>query len=126
MYIEGSGGEELPVSYEDHTPSVKPTNFTPKAGNNEALEDFLMQVYQDLFNPTNRKWVIFYLRKGTPLGAISRWNKDHQNLRVVRVENKGSGFVVDWKQNYFRECSEFISDKSTFSKDDKDLSEENS
>ena len=41
------------------------------------------------------------------------------------MEDKGSGFVIDWKENYFRECSEFISDESTFSKDDQDRSEEN-
>ena len=51
MYSEASGGEEPPTSYEGHTPWTKPSNFTPKAGDNEALEDFLMQVYQDLFNP---------------------------------------------------------------------------
>ena len=67
---------------------------------------------------------ILHLGKGTSLRAISKWNKDHQNPRVVRVEDKGSGFVIDWKENYFRECSEFISDESTFSKDDNDLSEE--
>ena len=67
---------------------------------------------------------ILHLEKGTSLRAISKWNKDHQNPRVVRVEDKGSGFVIDWKENYLRECSEFISDESTFSKDDKDLSEE--
>ena len=50
---------------------------------------------------------------------------DHQYARVVRVEDKGSGFVIDWKENCFGECSEFISDESTFSKDDKDRSEEN-
>ena len=127
VYSEASGGEEPPISYEGHTPWAKPSNFTPKAGDNEALEDFLMQVYQDLFNPKNRKWVNDNLTSGErdSLRAISKWNKDHQNPRVVTVEDKGSGFVIDWKENYFRECSEFISDESTFSKDDKDRSEEN-
>ena len=75
---------------------TKPSTFTPKAGDNEALEDFLMQVYQDLFNPKNRKWVNDNLTSGerVSLRAISKWNKDHQNLRVVRVEDKGSGFVI--------------------------------
>ena len=68
---------------------------------------------------------ILRLMKGIPLELLSKWNKDHQNPRVVRVEDKGSGFVIDWKENYFRECSECISDESTFSKDDKDRSEEN-
>ena len=91
VYSEASRGEELPVSYEGHTPWAKPSNFTPKAGDNEALEDFLMQVYQDLFNPKNRKWVNDNLTSGErdSLRAISKWNKDHQNPRVVRVEDKG-------------------------------------
>ena len=64
VYIEGSGGEELPVSYEGHTTWVKPSNFTHKAGDNEGIEDFLMQVYQDLFNPQNRKWMNDNLTSG--------------------------------------------------------------
>ena len=91
VYVEGSREEELPVSYEGHTPWVKPSNFTPKADDNEALEDFLMQVYQDLFNPQNRKWVNDNLTSGErdSFRAISKWNKDHQNPRVLRVEDKG-------------------------------------
>ena len=45
VYSEASGGEEPPVSYEGHTLWAKHSNFTPEAGDNEALEDFLMQVY---------------------------------------------------------------------------------
>ena len=127
VYSEASGVEEPPISYEGHTQWARPSNFTPKAGDNEALEYFLMQVYQYLFNHKNRKWVNDNLTSGErdSLRAISKWNKDHQNPRVVRVEDKGSGFVIDWKENYFRECSEFISDESTSSKDHKDRSEEN-
>ena len=25
------------------------------------------------------------------------WNRDRNNSRVIRVEDKGSSFVVDWK-----------------------------
>ena len=80
VYSEALGGEEPPISYEGHTPWAKPSNFTPKAGDNEALEDFLMQVYQDLFNPKNRNWVNDNLSSGErdSLRAISKGNKDHQ------------------------------------------------
>ena len=43
----------------------------------------------------------------------------------MRVEDKGSSFVIDWRSKYLKECSEFIADQSTFSEDDKDLSEDN-
>ena len=66
----------------------------------KLLRIFLMQVYQELFNPQNRKWVNDNLTsdKRDSLRAIGKWNKDHQNPRVVRVEDKGSGFVIDWKK----------------------------
>ena len=59
------------------------------------------------------------------LKRICRWNKEYDNPRVVRVEDKGSSFVIDWRSKYLKECSEFIADQSTFSEDDKDLSEDN-
>ena len=33
------------------------SEFVPKVGENGALDEFLIQVYWDLFNPKNRKWV---------------------------------------------------------------------
>ena len=54
-----------------------------------------------------------------------RWNKEYDNPLVVRMEDKGSSFVIDWRHKYLKECSEFIADQSTFSKDDRDLSENN-
>ena len=86
-----------------------------------------MQVYQDLFNPQNRKWVKDNLtvEERDSLKRICRWNKESDNLRVVRVEDKGSSFVIDWRSKYLKECSEIIADQSTFSEDDKDLSEDN-
>ena len=59
------------------------------------------------------------------LKRICRWNKEYDNPRVVRVEDKGSSFVIDWRSKYLKECSEFIADQSTFSEDDKDVSEDN-
>ena len=52
------------------------------------------------------------------------WNRDRNNSRVIRVEDKGSSFVVDWKTNYFERCDEYIGDTTTFRLDDRDLSAE--
>ena len=38
------------------------------------------------------------------------WNGDENNPRVIRVEDKGSSFVVDWKTNYFGRCDKYIGD----------------
>ena len=52
------------------------------------------------------------------------WNGDENNPRIIRVEDKGSSFVVDWKTNYFGRCDKYIGDKTTFRSDDKNLSAE--
>ena len=51
VYSEASGGEEPPISYEGHTPWAKPSNFTPKAGDNEVLEDFLCRFIRTYLTP---------------------------------------------------------------------------
>ena len=51
-------------------------------------------------------------------------NRDRNNPRVIRVEDKGSSFVVDWKTNYSERCDEYIRDTTTFRLDDRDLSAE--
>ena len=52
------------------------------------------------------------------------WNKDENNPRVIRVEDKGSSFVVDWKTNYLGRCDEYIRDINIFRSEDRDLSAE--
>ena len=63
------------------------SEFEQQEGENETVEEFLDAVYKDLFNPKNRRFM--------------GWNKDENKLRVIRVEDKGSSFVIDWKTNYF-------------------------
>ena len=45
---------------------------------------------------------------------MSMWNKDPDNPRVIRVEDKGSRFVVDWKETYIRKSMEHLGDNNTF------------
>ena len=54
-----------------------------------------------------------------------KWNGDRANPRVIRVQDKGSCFVVDFKENYVKNHSQYISDKTTFRVDGVDLSQEN-
>ena len=53
---------------------------------------------------------------------MSMWNKDPDNPRVIRVQDKGSRFVVDWKERYIRKSMEHIGDNSTFVCNEVDLS----
>ena len=45
---------------------------------------------------------------------VSMWNRDPDNPRVIRVQDKGSRFVVDWKEAYIRKSVEHIEDNGTF------------
>ena len=121
------GEEEGLIVHKGPTPWERQSEIVPNAGENGALEEFLMQVYWDLFNTKNTKWVKDNLtgEERDSLKRICRWNKEYDNSRVVRVKDKGFSFVKDWRSKYLKECSEFIADQSTFSEDDKDLIEDN-
>ena len=45
---------------------------------------------------------------------MSVWNQDPDNPRVIRVQDNGPRFVVDWKETYIRKSVEHIKDNSTF------------
>ena len=45
---------------------------------------------------------------------MQTWNKDPDNPRVIRVQNKGSRFVVDWKSRYKSKTMEYLQDKNAF------------
>ena len=109
-------------------PWEKQSNFDPPPGENEVLEDFLTQVFQYLFNPKNSRKFVDNLTKEErgALKEISKWNGDRTNPRVSRVQDKGSCFVVDFKEKYVKNHCQYISDKGTFRVDGVDLSQENS
>ena len=108
------------------TPWKKNSEFEPQAGENETVQEFLDAAYKDLFDPKKRRYV-----KGNSsreergsLREFMGWNRNRNNPRVIRVEDKGSRFVVDWKTDHFERCDEYIGDTTTFRSDDRDLSEE--
>ena len=59
------------------------------------------------------------------LQDMSHWNGDKPNPKVIRVEDKGLCFVVDYKQNYMENHLRYIGDERTFRMDTDDLSQEN-
>ena len=124
--VREQGKEDLEFEYEGPTPWKKNSEFEPYAGENETVEEFLGAVYKDLFNPKNRRYVKDNLsgEERESLIKFMGWNKDENNPRVIRIENKGSSFVVDWKTDYFGRCEEYIKDKNTFRSEDRDLSAE--
>ena len=51
------------------------------------------------------------------------WNKDPESTKVIRVQDKGSRFVVNWKSNYESKTLEYLQDKNTFRQSDEDPNE---
>ena len=92
------------------------SSFSPEPGENTALEKFLFQIYRYLFDPKNeRKFKDnISVEERQSLINIIMWNKDLDNPRVTRVQDKGSRFVVDWKETYIRKSMEHLGDNSTF------------
>ena len=49
---------------------------------------------------------------------MQRWNRDLENPRVIRVQDKGSRFVIDWKSRYKSKTLEHLQDETTFRETD--------
>ena len=80
------------------------------------MEKFLAELYCKLFDPKNRRKVKQNLSREEMLALrkLSTWNKDADCPRVIRVQDKGSKFVIDWKSKYIENISDYIGDRSTF------------
>ena len=92
-------------------PWEKPNEFNPDSGQNEALGNFLNKVMAYIFDPKNKRKFVdnFTHREGRDL---RRWNKDERNPSVIRVQDKGSCFLVDfYRMNVEIICSMFLTSK---------------
>ena len=58
------------------------------------------------------------------LWDMSHWNGDESNPKVIRVQGKGSCFIVDYKQKYVENHLRYIRDERTFQIDTDDLSQQ--
>ena len=86
------------------------SSFSPEPGQNTALLKFLFQIYRYLFYPKNERNFKDNLsfKERQALINMNMWNKDPDDPRVNRVQEKGSRFVVDWKETYIRKSAEHI------------------
>ena len=89
-----------------------------------ALEEFLTEVMGYIFYPKNMGKRIDNLisEERGAMRDLSKWNKDPNNPRLIRVQDKGSCFVVDFKDSYEQKVNEYVGDPSTFRSDEVDLS----
>ena len=91
-------------------PWIPKSSFQPEAGGNEAVEKFLAELYCKLFDPQNRKKVKPNLSREEKLALseLKNWNRDTDCPRVIRIQDKGSKFVIDWKSKYIQNVSNYI------------------
>ena len=125
---EETGEEGMGTSFNtDKLPWEKLSTFDPPPGQNDTLEEFLTSVFEYVFNPKNtRKFVDNLTREERmALRDMSHWNGDKSNPEVIRVQDKGSCFVVDYKQKYVENHLRYIRDERTFRIDTDDLSQQN-
>ena len=57
------------------------------------------------------------------LKEMQKWNRDPENPRVIRVQDKGSRFAIDWKSRYKSKTLEYLQDENTFRETDGDPNE---
>ena len=119
--------EEMDIEIEYSKPWVKRSNFRPAPGKNEALEEILFEVESCIFNPSNTRRVKYNLSKEEKLclNDLSKWNMDSKNLRMFRIQYKGSRLVVELKERYERKMLDYLEDVSIFQDNDEDQCQEN-
>ena len=101
--IEGEFGSE-------GEPWKSKSAFDPDPGDSDSLEEFLNEVQSRILDSRKRKRVVDNLTPGErqALRKLSSWNKDPKNPRVIRIQNKGSRFVVDWRNRYVNKTLQYV------------------
>ena len=119
---DGGGCEQVE---EERMPWESMSTFSPMLGEKETLEKFLRKLSKCLYDPNNRNEFKDNLSRAErgALKGLRTWNKDPENPRVIKVQDKGSRFVVDWKSNYESETLEYLQDENTFRQSDGDPNE---
>ena len=123
--ISYEGEECWERDYDGEGPWKPKSCFTPVEGDNEALEEFIDELFKYLFDPKNFRQVRDNLtpQERRSLKKLSRFNKDENNPRIIRVQDKGSSFVLDFKETYSQECMKYLDDENTFRQEKEDPSE---
>ena len=123
---EAGKGIESVFGSEDE-PWKPKSAFDPDPGDSDSLEEFLNEVQSRTFDPRKRKKLVDNLTPGErqALWELSSWKKDPKNPRYIRIQDKGSRFVVDWRNRYVNKTLQYVQNTSTFSSNDEDPSLEN-
>ena len=117
IFFKDQQQHNKPSSEKEGTePWLLKSSFQPEQRINEAVEKFPAELYCKLFDPKIRRKVKQNLSREEKLALrkLSTWNKDRDCPRVIRVQDKGSKFVIDWKSKYIENISNYIGDRSTF------------
>ena len=83
-------------------PWTPKSTWDPPRYLNEKLEEYLDEVYSDLFSLDNIINVpdnLTCLQKEA-LKSLSKWNYDDTNPRMFRVQDKGARLCMEWKERY--------------------------
>ena len=115
---------------QEKAPWEQMNSFSPTPGENAVLERFLTELFAYLFNSKNRNKFKDNLSRGgggggerEALKEMQKWNRDPENPRVIRVQDKGSRFVIDLRGRYKSKTLEYLQDGNTFRKTDGDPNE---
>ena len=87
--------------YDDSEPWTKKSNFNPVPGQNEALEEFILELENYLFDPSNTRKVRDNLTQDERqcLKEISTWNQDENCDKMFRIQDIGSRLVLKERYN---------------------------
>ena len=109
----------------ENEPWKHKSDFSPCPGESKTLEKFLTKLQIFLCNLENCNKFRDNLSAGEreALKDLQKWNKDPDNPRVIRVQDKGSRFVVDWKERYISKTLHYLKDSETFIATEVDPSE---
>jgi hypothetical protein len=111
---------------ETKLPWTKSSTFEPPK-NNARLEEYLLAVRNELFNPVNFNKIIDNMTpvQRASLNELRTWNSDETNPRLFRCQDKGARLVIDFKERYYEKITDYLEDKRTFREDNRDLTTEN-
>ena len=123
LYFHRRGND---YEYEEYPWTPKST-WDPPRYLNEKLEEYLDEVYSDLFSPDNIRKVpdnLTWLQKA-PLKSLSKWNYGDTNRRMFGVQDKGARLCIEWKERYKNKVEDYLQDTKIFRQEDQDRSDEN-
>ena len=95
-----------------------------KTSDNEALEHFIANVESELLDPKNEKYVKDNLtsEQREAIRNLGQWNCDPEQDKIIRIQDKGSNFVIDKKDPYIRSIENYLNNPNVFRKDNEDKS----